>query len=821
MQKQDPLATQIWKLYSRTRSSLPNQERMENLTWRMMSMTLKRDQQQICLTPSRHTALQAPHSGTTSPPFVNDNDGDSMFLDEPSSENRSETTSPVAMDLSGPTSGFSESKTLARAIPIKTQRQDHLFNSFRSSAPFASVPSRPRPVGNSEFDYIQRHQRKTSLDVGTQAKKRPANFSPRVPALQSISIPHDPDPDQELLEYSLDPSDVFVSSQTGMHPYPIRNNHLGSLPYGLNTMVGVENNDPILHSAGPFQPNFNFSPIESPLATSAGFPTLYNNASLASSIASQDFYSPPASTPHSASSTPHPIPENSEVFFGHSTIDGRQQSRNVPHFGRNNRQSALSATLSQAGYVFGNSDGFYPGNPSVQEGFTNMNGFGYQHVNPSQIVNQKGQSPKNHTVVSKSDRILGIGGDSDLEDEERDVFRTNIKDYTRVEQKLDSSFLGDPPSIPLWVKDAAGNSEKAFGGQTTESSNQFLNNSTHRNALVSENMMENMMENSEWAKFNKGLAALPTTGDLKSGLGSDNRGRTGSNRNTGAMPMAYTAPSNSRTLSNPSSPPESGFNSANPSRPPSPDTSKSTHGIGQNGLPTTCTNCFTQTTPLWRRNPEGHPLCNACGLFLKLHGVVRPLSLKTDVIKKRNRGSGNSLPVGVSPSRNKKTIRKPSSQHTRGGSNNGSTGVPAGEENGSPSVNENISSMAGLNVNASSSSSAVAGRSNPLIAPKSGAIGSSVIADVSLNRATGGVSSKRQRRSSLARGDTDNPGLGEGGVILDRDSTLARADQTGSISSPGALGLHGSTSSPPQPGLMSGLSSSGSTHEWEWLTMSL
>lgn len=42
MQKKDPLGTQIWKLYSRTKTRLPNQERMENLTWRMMAMNLRR-----------------------------------------------------------------------------------------------------------------------------------------------------------------------------------------------------------------------------------------------------------------------------------------------------------------------------------------------------------------------------------------------------------------------------------------------------------------------------------------------------------------------------------------------------------------------------------------------------------------------------------------------------------------------------------------------------------------------------------------------------------------------------------------------------------
>ncbi|KAF5354744.1 hypothetical protein D9756_005254 [Leucocoprinus leucothites] len=99
--------------------------------------------------------------------------------------------------------------------------------------------------------------------------------------------------------------------------------------------------------------------------------------------------------------------------------------------------------------------------------------------------------------------------------------------------------------------------------------------------------------------------------------------------------------------------------------------------------PTVCTNCQTTNTPLWRRDPEGQPLCNACGLFYKLHGVVRPLSLKTDVIKKRNRASGNpnngtrksaTLPkIASSTSRPRSQSSSMSSSTVRGGAPSAST----------------------------------------------------------------------------------------------------------------------------------------------------
>lgn len=54
-----------------------------------------------------------------------------------------------------------------------------------------------------------------------------------------------------------------------------------------------------------------------------------------------------------------------------------------------------------------------------------------------------------------------------------------------------------------------------------------------------------------------------------------------------------------------------------------------------------CTNCHTSTTTLWRRNAEGEPVCNACGLYMKLHGVPRPLAMKKEGIQTRKRKPKN------------------------------------------------------------------------------------------------------------------------------------------------------------------------------------
>jgi GATA-binding protein len=89
---------------------------------------------------------------------------------------------------------------------------------------------------------------------------------------------------------------------------------------------------------------------------------------------------------------------------------------------------------------------------------------------------------------------------------------------------------------------------------------------------------------------------------------------------------------------------------------------------------TVCQNCQTSTTPLWRRDENGQVLCNACGLFLKLHGRRRPISLKTDVIKSRNRSRNNPVAIKRTKNNQQSQIHIPNASP---GNNSGSPSFPA------------------------------------------------------------------------------------------------------------------------------------------------
>jgi len=50
-----------------------------------------------------------------------------------------------------------------------------------------------------------------------------------------------------------------------------------------------------------------------------------------------------------------------------------------------------------------------------------------------------------------------------------------------------------------------------------------------------------------------------------------------------------------------------------------------------------CSHCRTHHTSVWRRSKTGDQLCNACGVYARLRGKPRPLSLKRNKIRPRSK----------------------------------------------------------------------------------------------------------------------------------------------------------------------------------------
>jgi GATA-binding protein len=216
MQKNDPLGTQIWKLYSRAKTQLPNAERMENLTWRMMAMNMRRaeldrnkgyecrhapvltapaplratvcppanERPRLCRSAQSSQSndfMPPPHASARPPPrsapsgiaqqlrksseqhaqvLQPQTQTDTMNLDDfifPSSVGSPAGLSPDASnDTPGPF------HATAPAIPIRKPNQ---ASDYDTSLARASAPSVPPLINReNEFAYVPRHVRKTSID---------------------------------------------------------------------------------------------------------------------------------------------------------------------------------------------------------------------------------------------------------------------------------------------------------------------------------------------------------------------------------------------------------------------------------------------------------------------------------------------------------------------------------------------------------------------------------------------------------------------------------------------------------------------------------
>ncbi|CAJ2503443.1 Uu.00g108370.m01.CDS01 [Anthostomella pinea] len=877
MQQSDPLATQIWKFFSKTKQSLPCQERMENLTWRMMHTNMRKQRKQdddasmaarqsgnsssssssnAAASPAANANANAP-SGIAQLRKTSDQSllqADPMNLDDfIFAENVATpaglTPSPEMIKQEGERSN-THTHTTAAAIPIKSRK-----TSAQHFVP-QSVPVPPHQRNQDEFGYITRHHRKTSIDERrTRNLKRPADFSPHVSALNSSAVANELDADSDLHEYSLDTSHSHHNGPAHMHQHP------GALPFPLDTFQ--MENDPIITSAGPYQQNFSFSPSTSPMVPHGPFSNMYNHRGNPSgSMNGPDYYSPPGSAYQSTVSTPHPMAENESMFFG--SMDMRHQRQQGFHQGPGSMGNQMG---QQFMYHSNGNSMFHPASSGadLSSAFTSAPNFG--HVDPSQVF-QPDHPARSPGVGMMHESMFTFGADSDNEDEEGSAFADR---NMGVHQGFSP---GDEPGMDMSSTNPLGWDASLPGRFSTQAAR--YPGGRPRKQVTIGGTTTDYVESGDWDSQGN----LPRSQSFRT-TSSDRRQKI---PRTTSTPMGGRGnPFDRMALSDANSPPPdasgnlSGYSSVAPSRPASPPGSKhgSTSNLqaaaanqGDGGAPTTCTNCFTQTTPLWRRNPEGQPLCNACGLFLKLHGVVRPLSLKTDVIKKRNRGSGSSLPiVGTSTRASKKNsaanapatasgpVSRKNSTLAVSASTNAAQATTPPATNRASSVNEveSPASAAGSGGNtagstpgsyAGSATGAVGGKGVVPIAaapPKNtpGPGAASLPRSIANSGSSG--SSKRQRRSSKSAGANES----SGGMDVDspENSTGSNeaAPSVGSSSgfinmqNPGNLGLangFGMTQrpmmAPNMPGMpgvpLNGLMNAGAgagPQEWEWLTMSL
>lgn len=459
-----------------------------------------------------------------------------------------------------------------------------------------------------------------------------------------IVIPNDND--LEPPDYSLDPPEhqpVFAL------PTSLPN----VTPFTMDAYV--DGSDGFYSGPSSFN-QFAFSPIASPKSEQQPF-NVY--ASLASSVASQEFYSPPGSALHSTATTPHP--SNNEAFD--STFFSNVHSH--------------SAAMNIRPMPFSDKS----------ESEMHPQAFSFQHVNPSSV--QKNTKESRSWAPSSFQRydLFNFGPESDVEEDKESVYQMKtppeLLQNNEPTVDLSSSRHITSSNVGEWGRGGGSGGGDGLRNIPTSMPNRVpIAPSPMTRGPVYPRKSVMLGEDGEPWQVPSRQGSISRDASKKTKPISKGSGA--------AQQLTMTPLGGARTQpSSPIAPSELASGGTSRSATSSRGASPSRDPNQGDGPPPNCTNCHTQTTPLWRRNPEGQPLCNACGLFLKLHGVVRPLSLKTDVIKKRNRGgagSGSIPSVQSSTRSDKKAISRKSSSNDPLGTGFTTTNYAPNSLGGTPTV---------------------------------------------------------------------------------------------------------------------------------------
>ncbi|KAF8931174.1 hypothetical protein BGZ52_013172 [Haplosporangium bisporale] len=702
--KEDPLAAQVWRLYTKAKDSLPNGKRLENLTWRMMAMTLhkknkeKEDKEReehamdhqrtvpsgqpsymdtvsskpmptmsITIPPPNHNHTH--NMDTTSGMFDTAMQSDSDDDQDTQSNASSVASSPREMRFAGipvmtpikspPVSQnynnnnnnkFTGSSVSPNSRPKKTNTSGQ-FNSnnvihsndksfHRKSPPNTFINGvSPSPTNPISVDFVGTGSGASfsgSTSSGSQSRpslSRSSTGSKSGHSTSSRQSSHRLSSYQGKADKQAAKQLNLQSAATGSFHAPMSNPYLGS----INIPHDASSGDSDIESSRPSSPTVMFptkssdpkqksregdvsvkqeSPTQKKLVANTDF--VVKNEGM-SDYTNDNMMGANPLAPNGAFFQEFLLAQQQQQqqqMFQQQLLHQQLQNANVNGFGEMSYSDIL-AMINFGNNVEGGVPGFMPDNDLNSQFFgasNDMASSGPGFINPAQLL-PFSQANSFYNESSSFD------APSEAQNDEVDM------DTAEVEQA---------PSSRKSVSES---------GWASDNNN---NNGTGNNN--SNNSSSNSSSNSQPSSTSSKKTPPTSTGSVVPGKRPRAHGRHSESKSES---KALDESADSGAVMQHSNSSESSLNNGDNSSAPL--------------VPTKCTNCDTQTTPLWRRNPEGLPLCNACGLFLKLHGVVRPLSLKTDVIKKRNRNqnanghaaNGEDHPEGASKSAEESTPSKP------------------------------------------------------------------------------------------------------------------------------------------------------------------